>query len=119
MRIKISVDRARTLVLSEQALFQAAVAEGNTLTAWRSLERIHIPSQEFGSMHLASHWRMLRYAWSLRDNREVLGQLTRLALAPIGNITGKLPFGNTGRANVSAFQPMDIPPDLKAKIAEL
>ena len=119
MKVEISVDGARTLDMHEQALFHAAVVHRNTHAAWRSLDRIHILSQEFGLMHLASHWRMLRFAWSLRDSREVLGQLTRLALAPIGNITSKLLFGNTGRANVSTFQPMDIPPDLKAQIAKL
>ena len=119
MKIGVSFDRARTLVMHEQALFHAAVSHGDTHAAWRSLERIHILSQEFGLMHLVSHWRMVRYAWSLRDGREVLGQLTRLALAPIGNISGRLPFGNTGRANVSAFQPMEIPPDLIMQITKL
>lgn len=105
--------------MHEQALFHAAVENSDTHAAWRSLERIHILSQEFGLMHLASHWRMLCFAWSLRDSREVFGQLTRLVLAPIGNLIGRLPFGNTGRSNVSAFQPMDIPPDLKDQIAKL
>lgn len=28
-------------------------------------------------------------------------------MAPLGNLTGRLPIGNTGRANVSAFAPMN------------
>ncbi|MBT8427288.1 MAG: DUF3703 domain-containing protein, partial [Erythrobacter sp.] len=32
--------------------------------------------------------------------------------APLGNLTGRLPWGNTGRANVSAFAPMPYPDDL-------
>ena len=55
MKIVISVDCARTLVMHEQALFHAAVENSDTHAAWRSLERIHILSQEFGLIHLASH----------------------------------------------------------------
>jgi hypothetical protein len=57
---------------------------------------------------------MLSFAYELRDFREAFGQIFRLALAPIGNITGRLPRGNTGRSNVSAFAAMDIPSDLQA-----
>lgn len=55
---------------------------------------------------------MLRFAIEVRDGREALGQTFRLLLVPIGNATGRLPAGNTGRANVSAFDPMPIPADL-------
>lgn len=118
MKIQLSIERARLLVIHEMAQFKAAQSGGDTDTAWRSLERVHIISQGFGRMHLSSHWRMLLYAWTLRDTKEVFGQLTRLALAPVGNLTGRLPFGNTGRANVSAFMPMDIPAELSAKITK-
>lgn len=119
MKIDLSVERARLLVIHELALFQAAAARGDTDGAWHSLERMHILSQGFEMMHLSSHCRLLRYAWELRDWKEVVGQLFRLALAPIGNLTGRLPYGNTGRSNVSAFQPMEIPTDLSAKITKL
>jgi hypothetical protein len=33
-------------------------------------------------------------------------------LAPLGSLTGRLPVGNSGRSNVSAFAPMPIPADL-------
>ena len=118
MKIKISIERARLLVNRELIQFEFAHARGDQHAAWRCLERIHILSQGFGLMHIYSHWWMLRYAWILKDTKEVAGQLMRLALAPIGNLTGRLPFGNTGRANVSAFQPMDIPTDLNAQIIE-
>jgi hypothetical protein len=36
-----------------------------------------------------------------------------LLLAPLGSLTGRLPIGNTGRSNVSAFLPMAIPQDLR------
>jgi hypothetical protein len=55
---------------------------------------------------------MLAFAVAQRDWREAAGQILRLVLAPLGNLTGRLPFGNTGRSIVNAFAPMDIPPDL-------
>lgn len=119
MKVEISVERARSLVNHELRNFEAAKISGDQHAGWRSLEHIHILSQGFELMHLYSHWRMLRYAWTLRDKKEVVGQLMRLALAPIGNLTGRLPFGNTGRSNVSAFQPMEIPSDFRAKMTKL
>lgn len=59
---------------------------------------------------------MLGYAIALRDWREAFGQAIRLALAPLGALTGRLAWGNTGRANVSAFRPMPVRPDLGAKL---
>jgi hypothetical protein len=59
---------------------------------------------------------MLRYAIEQRDWREVMGQLVRLALAPLGALTGRIPIGNTGRSNVSTFQQMPIPDDLRRAI---
>nr|WP_262504090.1 DUF3703 domain-containing protein [Sphingosinithalassobacter sp. CS137] len=45
---------------------------------------------------------------------EASGQIARLALAPLGNLTGRLPIGNTGRSDVSAFARLEIPSDLRA-----
>jgi hypothetical protein len=59
---------------------------------------------------------MLRFAVQQRDWREVSGQIIRLALAPLGALTNRIPLGNTGRSNVSAFQPMPIPDDLRRSI---
>ena len=110
---------ARKLVAAENDAFATAIASNDVECAWRALERIHIITQIFTGLHIASHLQMLRYAWELRDRKEVVGQLFRLALAPIGNLTGRLPYGNTGRSNVSAFQPMKLPADLQAKISKL
>lgn len=82
--------------------------------AWRSLERAHIISQRALGPHMRVHSIMVGYALHLRDGREVVGQLARLALAPLGSLTGRIPFGNTGRSNVSAFQPMALPEDLRS-----
>lgn len=100
----------------ELTAFRAAQSAGEHDGAWRHLERAHIVSQPFLGLHLANHWAMLRFAVELRDWREVVGQIVRLALAPLGALTGRIPVGNTGRSNVSAFQPMPIPEDLRRTI---
>lgn len=58
---------------------------------------------------------MLLFAAKTRDGCEVLGQLFRLGLVPMGHLFQRLPLGNIGRANVSAFQSMSVAP----KLAEL
>jgi hypothetical protein len=82
------------------------------------LERAHIISQPFLTLHIANHMAMLKFAIDERDIREIIGQLIRLALAPIGALTGRIPIGNTGRSNVSAFEPMPVPEDLKAAMKD-
>ena len=93
---------------------RSAENAGKIEDAWGHLERAHIVAQGMFAPHLYSHWRMLALAAKTSDLREVFGQLMRLALAPLGNLTGRLPIGNTGRSDVSAFAHMDIPSDLKA-----
>jgi hypothetical protein len=52
-----------------------------------------------------------------RDVREVRGQLSRIAVAGPGSLSGRYPTGNTGRAGIPATQPMPIRSDL-AKMLE-
>ena len=106
----------RRVIADETTSYRTARASGEIDIAWRHLERAHILSQPHLGLHLASHWSMLRFAIELRDWRETAGQIVRLALAPLGALTGRIPVGNTGRSNVSAFQPMPVPQDLVAKI---
>lgn len=107
---------ARNLVADEMAAFRAARDGGENASAWIALERAHIVSQPYLGPHLASHYDMLCFAAATRNWSEAAGQLVRLALAPLGALTGRIPIGNTGRSNVSAFAPMTIPDDLLAKI---
>lgn len=86
---------------------------GDVPGAWLALERAHILAQPRLAMHVRVHWAMLGFAIAQGDRTEALGQLLRLLLAPIGNVTGRLPLGNTGRARVSAFAPMALPADLR------
>lgn len=91
-----------------------ALQRGNLDEAWLHLERAHILAQTRFLPHLVSHGKMFALAVRMRDGREAAGQILRLVLAPLGNLTGRLPVGNTGRSTVSAFALMDIPPDLQA-----
>lgn len=107
---------ARRLIASEMSLFVAARAIGDTPAAWRALKRAHIVSQPYLGLHLNNNWDMLKFAIAQRDVKEVFGQVVRLALAPLGALTGRIPIGNTGRSNVSAFHPMFVPDDLRAAL---
>lgn len=85
---------------------------------WRILEAAHV----FGQGRLGPHWQthvlMLCFAISQRDWREVSGQLLRLALVPLGHLSGRLPPGNPGRATVSAFASMPLRPELAELIGQ-
>lgn len=104
------------LLETEMAGYRDARSRDNGAAAWRALERAHIVSQPMLGPHVRVHVAMLDYAVHLRDGREIVGQIVRLALAPLGSLTGRIPWGNTGRSNVSAFQPMRIPDDLRSAI---
>lgn len=95
-----------------------AMEEQKFEEAWHHLERAHVVAQDRLRPHCVSHWRMLQLAWRTRDWREVHGQIFRLSLAPIGNITGRLPIGNNGRSNVSAFAQMEIEPEISRVLGQ-
>lgn len=100
--------------------FEAAMAEAgehmaasNPTSAFAALERAHVLGQLDFVPHLRVHWQMLRFGRAVGDWREVTGQVVRIALVPVGHLVGRLPAGNTGGANVSAFKPMEIPSELE------
>jgi hypothetical protein len=95
------------------AAARASLARREPSVALSQLERAHVLGQCDFSRHWRVHVTMLRAAWHLGDARELRGQLLRLSLVPLGHLFGRLPLGNTGRSNVSAFAPMDVPADLK------
>ncbi len=86
---------------------------GDLRAAFGLLERAHVLGQSRLGRHWTVHLWMLRVGWSLGDRREVLGQLLRLALTPLGHLTGRLPVGNTGGSRVSVFASLPVPPDLQ------
>ena len=108
----LAKERILSLIEIEKAAFQKAKQEGDPRAAWTALEREHILGQAFLWLHIRSHVAMLRFALTQGEIGEAIGQFVRLVLAPLGNMTGRLPWGNTGRSNVSAFAPMPYPDDL-------
>ena len=95
------------------AAARASLVRSAPMLALDQLERAHVLGQRDFVRHARVHVLMLRAAWALGDGREIRGQLLRVALVPLGHLFRRLPAGNTGRSNVSAFAPMDVPADLK------
>ncbi len=95
----------------------AARRAGQLDEAWHLLERTHILSQPWAWPHVRSHLDMLRLAMRAHDRREIVGQIVRTLVAGPGSAVRRYPLGNTGRANVSATQPMPIPDDLARLLA--
>ena len=85
---------------------------------WELLQAAHIVGQRFFRLHVDSHLRMLHLAWQTRDWGEAVGQVFRLGLVPLGHLLGRLPAGNPGTADVSAFSTQEISPRLRALIAK-
>ena len=107
-----------------QEALHEAFAEGRKALAGHDpdaayvwLERAHILSQRMPLRHAWSHWLMLRAGWQTRDWREVAGQLPRIFAALLFSSIW-VPLGNSGRARVSAFQPMPVSKELRHLLGE-
>lgn len=98
---------------AEMQCAKRALANDRLDDAFAHLERAHVLGQWYVKPHVASHLCMLRVGWRRRDLREILGQLIRIPGGMIGSAIGRVPRGNTGGADVSAFRPLPIPADLK------
>ncbi len=85
---------------------------------WLRLAAAHVVGQNDLSLHLQVHSTMLGFAVRTRDWAEAVGQLVRLALVPVGHLLDRLPAGNIGRATVSAFKPMPVPPEVMELIVQ-
>ena len=101
----------QTLILIERAWLQTSSED-----KWAFLTAAHIVGQLDLALHLQCHLAMLRLSWLEKRWTEMFGQLLRLILAPLGHIFGKLPIGNTGRSNVSAFKAMPVSADIQSII---
>lgn len=89
---------------------------GNHESAFSHLETAHVLGQQFLLPHITVHFWMLRVAAARQDKREIVGQITRLAATVPGFITGWVPLGNTGGANVSALKPLPVPESLSSLV---
>lgn len=103
----------RSAYEAELAAASAAAVSGDIEATFHRLGRAHIISQRDTWRHVYVHWRMLRLGASIGDWREIFGQLSRIVAATLFSRIW-VPVGNTGRANVSAMKPMEIPDDLRA-----
>jgi hypothetical protein len=108
-----SRSRLRAAWAAELDAARAARSSGETSAEWTHLERAHILSQPIAGAHVRTHLAMLAAGLRRRDVHELVGQLFRIVVAAPGSITGKYPVGNTGGADVSAFEPMPIPDDMR------
>jgi hypothetical protein len=111
-------DRLRAAWRDELDAARRARSAGDPATEWQHLERAHILSQPMAGAHVRTHAAMFGAAVRRHDLHEVLGQTFRILVAAPGSVTGKYPVGNTGGADVSAFEPMPIPADLQALLPE-
>lgn len=91
----------------------SAYQSGKLDLAFGLLEEAHVLGQRYFFLHWRTHAWMLRAGIARRDMREVVGQIGRLLVTPCGHLTGRLPIGNTGGANVSAFASLPIPDHLQ------
>jgi len=98
---------------SELNNYRENFAKQNLSVAWRHLERAHIIGQPYPVEHTHVHWKMLVFAFKIKNAKEIFGQIPRLLVGGVKSFVGKIPVGNTGGANVPPLQPMEIPEDLK------
>jgi hypothetical protein len=101
-------DEIRTLINNCFVEAMAARHQRDWIQCWSLLETAHILSQPWAWTHVRVHGSMFVAAVVQRDVREVRGQLSRIAVAGPGSLSGRYPTGNTGRARVPATQPMPI-----------
>jgi hypothetical protein len=76
---------------------------------WNWLMAAHVIGQHEVGLHFDSHRRMLDLARETRDWGEVLGQVLRISLLPIGHALGRIPLGNIGRSTVGVTRVMEPP----------
>lgn len=98
-------------------LLHAAKTASSSEQAWLYLEAAHVLGQLHFKPHWQTHAQMLALSWRTGDWSEAAGQLFRLGLVPLGHLSQRLPAGNPGRANVSAFEPRPVRPELAELIA--
>ena len=110
--------KLKLAIKKEWQAAKQADSDGDAASAFNHLERAHILSQRWTSMHVRTHVAMLRHGLVRRDGRELAGQLARILAAALFSRIW-IPEGNTGGANVSAFQRMAVPADLASILNEI
>ncbi|HZY17163.1 MAG TPA: DUF3703 domain-containing protein [Ramlibacter sp.] len=90
-------------------LVRGAERAASPAARWEWLMAAHVVGQQQVRLHFDSHRRMLRLAAECSDPREVVGQLLRITLLPLGHLLRRIPRGNIGRATVGVTQVMEPP----------
>lgn len=103
---------ARAAFLRETGLAASREVTGDLRGAWRAQELGHIVSQCYLGLHLRSHASMLGLAWRTRDYSEILAQVVRLALAPVGHALGRTPPQNVGTGRFGVMEHGTWPSEL-------
>ncbi len=98
--------------LREADLAASYEASGDLRAAWRAHELGHIVSQPYVGLHLRSHATMLGLAWRTREYPEVLAQVVRVALAPVGHALGRTPPQNVGTGRFGLMEHGTWPSEL-------
>jgi hypothetical protein len=86
--------------------------QNDLISSWRKLERAHIIGQPWTIEHTYSHWRMLLFAFKVKNLKEIIGQLPRLLIGGVKSYVGIIPIGNTGGANINPLKKMKVPEDI-------
>lgn len=105
-------DEIKEIIDGKLAAAKEARRRADWVECWQLLEDAHVLSQPWAWPHVRVHGSMLVTGWKARDVREVRGQILRLLAGGPASAVGRYPVGNTGRARVSAIQPMPVRPDL-------
>lgn len=89
------------------------IAKKEWQLAWSHLERAHILGQSSPFQHTRIHWKMLIFAFRVKNRKEAIGQIPRLLVGGVKSFLGQIPVGNTGGSNVHPLQPMKVTDDMK------
>jgi sterol desaturase/sphingolipid hydroxylase (fatty acid hydroxylase superfamily) len=103
---------ARAAFARETAIAVSSEDKGDLKAAWRAHELGHIVAQPYIGLHLRSHAAMLGLAWRSRDRAEVVAQIVRLALAPVGHALGRTPPQNVGTGRFGVMEHGTWPSEL-------
>lgn len=106
-------------VKKKLALSVMARKRGDKENEFKLLEDAHVLGQQSTPFHTIVHWQMLKYGLRYRSLKEVTGQIFRLIGAVTKTPFGILPKGNTGGANVNAFESMPISTENKTILAKV
>lgn len=117
-QMKRMTNEIRDRISSNLADARVCRRQGEWGRCWGLLEDAHVLSQPWAIPHIRVHAAMLVAGWKLRDVVEVRGQVLRLLVGGPASAIRRYPVGNTGRARVSAIQPMPVRTDLATMLEE-